>query len=215
MARFGYDKHSWKWSLVQTRLWLRNHSSLYKLAADATANARQKLGLSMSQDDINQRIAEMSINGLTDAYVFRGDNLRTVLSPHYRSATLDLENIQTKEGLRITLYLFEKMIAEASSKKIRFSLVIIPTKEMVYRQYDMTRETQEIPSSFTKIIDDEKNVTELFLRFCKNQGIKCYYPLNSMVRAMSAGEMLYTESLDGHPIASGYNAMAVGIAENL
>lgn len=156
----------------------------------------------------------MSVNGLTDAYVFREDNLRTVLSPHYRSATLDLEDVQTKEGLRITLYLFEKMIAEASSKNVQFSLVIIPTKEMVYNQYDTTKNTQEIPSSFRKIIADEKNVTELFLQFCEDQNINCYYPINSMVRAMNAGEMLYTESLDGHPIASGYNSIAADIFEN-
>ena len=62
------------------------------------------------------------------------ERFRTVLTPEYRSFVVDLSDPRIREGLRISLQVLREMNVRCKATGIRFVVLLIPTKELVFEK---------------------------------------------------------------------------------
>lgn len=209
----GYKPGSWKFKILKIRQWLRSKSYLYTFLGRSTRNLRENLGLAETKSERNKRIAEKLKNEKI-AFVYDKQPISSLLSPSYRFNSVNLDNLETKEGLRIAKELFLQMSDKAKEHGAIFIIVIIPTKEMVYGNY--FQDTDEpINSNFSEFLSKEKELKNTLLQFCKKNDIYCIDVLPSLVNSLERGEKIYPEEMDGHPIPTGYAVIARSIYEFL
>ncbi len=214
MIKSGQDSGSFKYKLRRTRDYIRSKSYFYSLLGNVTRKAREKMGLAETNEEKNQRIKKWLQDNPDKGYYYEHDNLGTIMSPTYRYNTVDLSNPDTKEGFAITKKLWIEMRDDTNEKEAEFVIVIIPTKEYVYSQY-FNKEGIEIGEYLNDIIEKEKNVIEETKSFCLENNLPFIDVTEHMSLALSQGQKIYPESLDGHPLPEGYKRIAEAINNEL
>jgi hypothetical protein len=66
--------------------------------------------------------------------IFNNGPFRTVFTSEYRLLALDLKDPRVVEGYRIALRAIQRMKERAEDKNIRFIVLLIPTKELVFKE---------------------------------------------------------------------------------
>jgi hypothetical protein len=143
--------------------------------------------------------------------VFDDGKARTLFAPAYRASAMDLDDVGIREGLRISLEALRRMDALARANHIRFVVVLIPTKEMVFA------ESAEMSASQTykKAIRNEVMVWTMIRAFLDANGIEYVEPLARLRKELAEGNQPYPLSLDGHPNAAGHAVIAAAVNDKL
>jgi lysophospholipase L1-like esterase len=134
----------------------------------------------------------------------------TVFTSSYRLAALELEDPRIREGLDITLRALREMQARAAAARIRFVVVLIPTKELVFA------EAWRTPSpAFRRLTENEERSRAELKAFLALERIAFIDALPALRAQLADGRAPYPRTQDGHPNAAGYAAVAEAVAAAL
>lgn len=138
--------------------------------------------------------------------VERGD-LRTILTPKYRWLLLNLSDPRIAEGHRIALQALQRMNERAGAAQTEFLVMLIPTKELVYR--DAVRgQPDSVSKVYAALLENEAMFRQSTQAFLDAHGIKWFDVLAVLQAQLRSRPLPYPASAGGHPTASGQRAIA-------
>ena len=136
---------------------------------------------------------------------------RTLFTPGYRAPAMDVDDVRIGEGLRISLEVLRRMDARARANHLRFVVVLIPTKELVFSEVAEENASQ----TYKETIQDEEMVWAVTRAFLDANGIEYVEPLASLRKQLAESNQPYPVSSDGHPNAAGHEAIAAAVNDKL
>lgn len=133
--------------------------------------------------------------------------VRATFTAQYRQAALDLDDPRIAEGLQIALRAIDALHERASARGIRFVVLVIPTKEIVFRE----RVAKPSPA-YAALASPESRVMELVRAHLSARRIESIDATESLRAQLASGVSPYPASSDGHPNPSGHLAIAEQVA---
>ena len=135
--------------------------------------------------------------------VFNDGQFRTVFTSEVRFSALNLKDPRIAEGHKIAFRAIQGMNERAADRKIRFIVVLIPTKELVFQELwsnpsPAYRNLTDIEVVFWKITKDS----------LERNGIEYVDALPALQDQLAFGVQPYPVSKDGHPNEHGHRAVA-------
>jgi lysophospholipase L1-like esterase len=125
---------------------------------------------------------------------------------------LYLDNPKVKEGMQITFDILNEMQTICQKNNIKFVIVIIPTKERVYKK--LILEDKKLSKIFQKHLSEETKVDMLTQSFLKENKIPYINSIPYLEKA-SYKKQLYPNNYEDHPKRNGYRVIAEAINEYL
>lgn len=186
------------------RNWLSRNSVLYSMLRETVL----RRFATREQDEIAKRVSadvRMVWNDASDPAV------RTIFTPQYRLAAVDLGVPAVREGMQISQKAFSELKLEAARQGIPLLVVLIPTKELAYCRH-LRASAVKMPESYLKLCDVEPLTHAEFERFLAGQGIAYVDALPVMESHIDRHIQLYPADADGHPQATGYEVIAREVA---
>jgi len=142
--------------------------------------------------------------------VFNNGQFRTIFTSEYRFVALNLNDPRIAEGNKIILRALQKMKENAIDRNIRFIVLLIPTKELVFQ------ELWGSPSSaYRNLTENEEFFWKNTRDYLELNGIEYVDALPALREKLSLGIQPYKVSKDGHPNEHGHRAIAKLIAAYL
>lgn len=146
----------------------------------------------------------------TYCQVFSNGQFKAIFTSEYRISALDLGDPRILEGLQISLRAMQRMHELAVSRNIRFIVVLIPTKEAVFRQL------WENPTmGYRRATEYEERVMQSTKDFLVQNNIEYLDALPALREQLTTGVQPYQVSHDGHPNEHGHAAIAKLVAAHL
>jgi hypothetical protein len=142
--------------------------------------------------------------------VFSSGQFKTVFTSEYRLSALNLEDPRIAEGLEISLKVMQKMNKYAVARNIRLLVVLIPTKETVFRNL-----WQSPSRSYSNLTENEERFWRATKDFLEQNGIEYLDSWSVLQEQLAAGIQPYQVSDDGHPNKHGHRAIAKLVAAYL
>jgi lysophospholipase L1-like esterase len=139
--------------------------------------------------------------------ILEQDDLRTVLTPTYRAVAVDLSDARIAEGHRLCLDAMRAMARQAAARNIRFVVLGIPTKELVYKEA-AERAPGGLPATMAALVENEERLWRKTRRFLADAGIPFFDALPALRAGLDADASPYAMSSDGHPRAAGHRILA-------
>lgn len=131
----------------------------------------------------------------------------TILTPDYRLCAVNLNDPRIAEGYRLSLEAIRLMDKRTRMANIDFIVLLIPTKELVFK--NVVYETgQTIPDVYKTLIDNEELLWHRTKAYLKNQGIDYIDSLPVLRGCFQSGAQPYKITSDGHPNPIGHRAIA-------
>jgi hypothetical protein len=189
--------------------WLASHSRIYGLARRLKYEVRTAMDRRYARDDWDTALA--AATGSEYCRPFSAGNSRTVLTPDYRFAALDLEDPRIHEGERIAFQAIREMQDMASRDRIRLLVLLLPTKELVFSKLGATaisRSAGELDIRERRFWADAK-------AFLSSNSIEFVDALEPLQVQLERGPQPYHVSSDGHPNETGHRVIAEAIATYL
>ena len=143
--------------------------------------------------------------------IFSSSNSRTVFTSERRLAALDFNNPIVGEGQRIVHGAIDEMHNLAKRDGIRFVVLLIPTKELVFSE----QAKQLDAPSYHRLIRNEQQFWQVTKSFLEAHSIEFIDPLQALRAELEAGNQPYQVSYDGHPNEIGYHAIAKTVNDYL
>ena len=122
----------------------------------------------------------------------------------------NLNLIQNKEGLRLSLLLFKEMSIECKKRNIDLRILIIPTKQSVYSDYIFNKNNKS-SILIDSLIENERLVVNQTINFFNKNKIKYIEVLNQLQQELNRLP-LYSSNYDGHTNENGYSVIAKTVA---
>ena len=182
--------------------WLSQSSVLYRLVSSSAVGdrLRQRRRLGRGEDVVMLQDKEHGMS--------------TGFTPDRRLKGLDIDNVEVREGLRLSLEFFDRMNILAREKGMGFLVVIIPTKESVFSSLIEGNETLPASEKIDRLIQSERSVNEAVKRYFTEHGID-YIDVLPELQEASYSEQIYPANFGGHSTKNGYRIIAETINENL
>lgn len=181
------------------RQWLGRNSVLYRLVGRAFGQSARTVLASYSEP-------APGVTQLSDP------DLMTAFTPLTRLEVLDPESPEVREGLRLTLDVLARMQEKCRASGVRFVVLLIPTKETVFADRLAGREELAHSEEIARLLRYEAQARQEISDFLATRGVPIVDPLPRL-RAASKMGPIYPGNDDGHPVASGYKAIAEAVAE--
>ncbi len=207
---YGLEPGTLAYKIKSSRDWFRNNVRVYALAGNATRGLRESLGLAQKLPQSLNEVSKLSAERPDLVWVYEDEKVGTVLSPIYRLGSVDLSQEKTAEGWRLTTQALTQLAAKAKNNKVRLIFNIIPTKEAVYLSH-LEKSGKEIPDSFKFYWNAEQKLGQEVKTLCSSLGVECIFPLPDLTAALGRGEKIYGVTMDGHPLARGYEVIAESV----
>ncbi|OGE23494.1 MAG: hypothetical protein A3J42_04650 [Candidatus Dadabacteria bacterium RIFCSPHIGHO2_12_FULL_53_21] len=134
------------------------------------------------------------------------------INSHRKKMDLSREHIAL--GLAVTEDLLREMKKRAGSLGIEFSVVLIPSKEVVFFDY-LKKKGYELPADYAGLVDNENELVAEFSRFFRAEGIRFTDARPYIERDLYTSSGVYSTTDDGHPLEAGYNAYARAVYEGI
>jgi hypothetical protein len=186
------------------REWLVSNSVVYRMAAFSFGEFVHRFEV--------QRQARQS----TKNYLILSDRagrLITVFTPDSGLFALNTETWEVQEGLRLTGDALIQMRDFSEARKIRFLVILIPTKESVY--WPVTVEMSEHrDETLARMIEQEAVAKAMLTDRIERSGV-CVEDLLPDLRAQVEAKTLYPNNDDGHPNKHGYQVIAERVSRIL
>lgn len=189
------------------RNWLSRNSVLYSVLRETVLRR-----FATREREEQARSASPDVRLLWNDATYPG--VRTIFTPQFRLAAVDLAIPAVREGLRIAQRAFAALKSEADSQGARLLLVLIPTKERAYCSR-LRRSGVKLPESFTRLCEAETLAKAELQRFLEERHIAYIDATPALERQIASGVQLYPADSDGHPQGSGYGVIAREVAETV
>jgi len=144
-----------------------------------------------------------------DIYILETVSQKTLLTPLYRLTALNFSDIRIKEGFRILTETIKTLKLQTARKKIKFLVVIIPTKEFVYA--DFIKNKKNIPEAYKLLTKNESLFFRKLKSFLIKNKIDFINTTGELKKSISTSQQPYPITIDGHPNAIGYKIIANAI----
>ncbi len=135
--------------------------------------------------------------------IFKNEQFRTIFTSEYRLSALDLEDSRIAEGYRISLESIKRMSRLAVKQKKQFVVVLIPTKELVFKEL-----VQSPSQNYSALIGNEEQLWKTTKEFLIMHDIDFVDALPTLQEMLNRGIQPYQVSQDGHPNEYGHQAIA-------
>jgi lysophospholipase L1-like esterase len=199
--------------LANAKMFLWQHSLLYKLISRARARIRKRfltkrreLEKERAQSwELEKRTAE-SLKATARWKILDSSAARTVLTPYYRFVAMDLEDPRIAEGHRIALQALQRMADRATAAGVDFLVLLIPTKELVCR--DVVPDSLAADTDYHQVIEREELVRQNTIAFLRAHDVSFLDALPALRRSLAERVPPYPESADGHPNRDGHRVIA-------
>ncbi|MCC7430484.1 SGNH/GDSL hydrolase family protein [bacterium] len=146
-----------------------------------------------------------------DCLVVETEKIKTVLTPNYRFLALNLNDPRIAEGFRISLEAIRLANEKAKSQGVKFLVLIIPTKEIVFENFVAKGSNK----TYTQLLENEKLVSGRLKTFLQTQKIDFVDALPELVKFAEQGKQPYKAISDGHPNENGYKTIAKTVFEKI
>ena len=180
---------------------LSSHSRLYGLLRACRRAIAQAVSGDVEAELLWTRdwqlMKERALARPDNFYVMEIDRFKTVLMPPYRLMALNVADPQVAEGLRLSLEALRQMRDTAKSNGIRYLVLLIPTKELVFK--DLLVANSPVPESLAELIATEESVLEETKRFLEANDIAYVEALPALRASIYEGRQPYQITQDGHP----------------
>ncbi len=182
--------------------WLSGRSVLYRLVSSSFIgdNLRQMRRLRRGEEIMMFENADLGIS--------------TGFTPDRRLKGLDLSRGEVREGLELSLELFNSMNELAERNDMRFLVVIIPTKESVFSAYIEGRKDLDPSARIDRLIESERRVDKIVKTYFNEHGIE-YVDVLDPLKKEAGNEQLYPNNFGGHSNKNGYGIIAGTISSYL
>lgn len=142
--------------------------------------------------------------------IFSDGQFKTVFTSEYRLSALDLGDPRIAEGLQISLRAIHRMHELAAARNIRFLVVLMPTKETVFRKL-----WRNPAMSYRSLTENEERFWKITKDFLEQNGIEYLDSLPALREQLVTGIQPYQVSHDGHPNEHGHRAIGKLVAAYL
>jgi hypothetical protein len=187
-------------------IWLRGHSAIGRLL--------NRKGWWPGASDIDHEIDVAWARTYPEHGAVCDDaGIRTVFTPAYRLTGLDLGDPRVAEGLRITKDLLSRMQEKTRNRGVKFVVLMIPTKELVYAE--RMREKNLLTGTYARDVEMESLARNDLLSWCTAAGVNCIDALPEMQSAITERRQIYPSSTESHPNAAGYSVLAEFVSKTL
>ena len=150
---------------------------------------------------------KQGVTGKSYYQIFDTGTLRTILTPNYRLVALDLNDSRIREGQRISLEAMRLMQRQAQAANAEFIVLLIPTKELVFKEV-LYENVVDPPKTYQTLIANEEFMWQRTKDFLTDHGILFIDALPALRQRLRSGTQPYAMSSDGHPNAIGHQAIA-------
>lgn len=188
------------------RIWLSRHSVLYQLVLHGPL-----LGRVQGEFQIRNAHA-LSDSATTLAIPAR--NILEAFRPAGPLRNLDQDDASVREGMRITFGLLARMNEISRRNGVRFLVVVIPTKEMVFAEFLLSDPQLPLHATLVRLIENERRAREATFGFLAGTGIAHVDVLPALRRAVD-DELYARTAADMHPSRNGYKVIAEAVFEAL
>ncbi len=187
-----------KSDVTNIRKWFSKNSRLYGLFSAVT----RSIG---SADKIWESRKQYAAE--RNYYVYEDDQFRTILRPTLRLYALDLADPRILEGRNICRKAIKALRERTQSKDIDFILLLIPTKELVFKEL-VLRDPSRMTSEYQRLIENEEAFWAATKEFLDVRSINWVDALPALRQCLEEGDQPYPITQDGHPNAAGHEAIA-------
>ena len=146
--------------------------------------------------------------------VYDNGKFRTIFSVRERLLVLNLNDTRISESFRIALESLRLMREKALKNDIAFYVLLIPTKELVFKDL-VYRDWETIPGDYKALIENEENLFAQTKSYLSGHSIAYFEALPSLRESLRNGKQPYSVTKDGHPNIIGYYAIAQLISDSL
>ncbi len=195
------------------KTWLETHSMVYRVLARfqfELKQIRKRAEAEEKQPDPERDWAKaQAFAEKFSAYAqeFSDGPLRTIFTSEYRLAALNQEDSRILEGRRMSFEAIRQMAEIARSDGIRFIVLFVPTKEMVFAEKARNLRSD----SYQTLVQNESVFWQATRQFLADQKIEYIDGLQPLREPMDSGIQTYKLSHDGHPNPAGQRALAQAI----
>ncbi|MEW6144416.1 MAG: SGNH/GDSL hydrolase family protein [Thermodesulfobacteriota bacterium] len=127
---------------------------------------------------------------------------------------MDLSREKISLGLAVTEDALREMNEKARALGIEFSVVLIPSKEIVFYEY-LRKNGYEPSDDYIQLVDNEKKLVAELSRYMDRQGIEFTDARPYVERELYGPGHVYSTTDDGHPLEEGYEAYARAAYEGI
>jgi hypothetical protein len=127
---------------------------------------------------------------------------------------MDLSREKIAFGLAVTEDLLREMKRKADAEGIEFSVVLIPSKEIVFYEY-LKKNGYELSRDYRELVENEKKLVAELSRFMDSEGIEFTDARPYVERELFGQGRAYSATDDGHPLEEGYEAYARAAYEGI
>jgi len=184
------------------RDFLAEHSKLYGLLRVVRIVVNEQ-----TKHELDWASIKQGTTGKPYYQIFDNGTLRTILTPNYRLVALDLNDSRIREGQRISLEAMRLMQRQAQAANAEFIVLLIPTKELVFKEV-LYENVVDPPKTYQTLIANEEFMWQRTKDFLTDHGILFIDALPALRQRLRSGTQPYAMSSDGHPNAIGHQAIA-------
>ncbi|MEM7029616.1 MAG: SGNH/GDSL hydrolase family protein [Chloroflexota bacterium] len=191
----------------KAKQFMQNRLMIYHLFIQARNNYLEQSNTPAANDLRWSIIKQNSFTQNGSRFAFEGGGGRTIFTPDYRLAAVDLNDPRIGEGHRIALEAIGQMKQQADEVDIQFAVLLIPTKELVFKDV-VYQELADVPDNYRSLIEKEELFWQESKHFFTGQNITFLDTLPALREVFQQGEQPYQLSRDGHPNHLGHQAIA-------
>ena len=188
------------------RVWLSRNSLLYQLVFHGPLVGNMK-----GQVQIRNAAALHEGAATLD---LPDKNILEAFLPRNLLKNLDQNSEPVREGMRITFQLLDEMNRLARASGVRFAVVVIPTKEMVFAEYLEHAKATPMGAVIDSLLANERIAREKTFHFLRSAGIDYVDTLPALRKKVDA-QLYARTAADMHPGPNGYRVIGETIAEQI
>ena len=188
------------------RVWLSRDSVAYQLVFHGPLMGRL-------QGEFQIRNAARIYDSATSLNLPEKNILEAFL-PKGMLLRIDQENPAVREGMRITFELLKEMNEICRRNGVRFLVVVIPTKEMVFSDDFVHDPRVPLAGVIERLVSNERLARERTFQLLTDSGI-AYVDTLPALKKMREHALYARTATDMHPNKNGYRVIAEAVAEAL
>lgn len=182
--------------------WLAGNSILYRFFQGQVINSlkrRIELALAEGPEDLKYSFLNLPKKKISEAF-----------RPIHRSSKMNINNKKIQEGLRLTFQLLDQIKAKCDQLGIELTVLLIPTKEMVYCHYLYDNKEIRYSEAINRVLNYERIIREISIKHFMGNNINFVDALPIMQQAADEVKV-YPPVFEDHPNDKGYRLIAKSI----
>ncbi|HEX6983567.1 MAG TPA: hypothetical protein VF181_12480 [Balneolaceae bacterium] len=192
--------------LGHLRAYLSHNSILYRLTVHGPVLGYLKRKV--------ERIFKASQSEEFTRLILPEKNINEGFRPVHRGIKMDMDNIRIREGMRISLHLLNKMNKICEQNGIKFNVVFLPSKALVFAEYLTFATEVNNYVAVQNLLSNERELLEISKAFFDAHQISYLSPVPAL-REQIGKAKIYPANYDDHPTPYGYSVIAQSIKEQL